>query len=63
MGYYMTRAQAEALAQQDRHYLAEPRPDRHGDHTNGFQPRPDTWGVWDNQSCHWVFVDVDGDSQ
>jgi len=57
MGYYMTKTQAETLATSDRAYVAQPRPDRHGNAANGFQPRPDTWGVWDNQSDHWVFLD------
>lgn len=57
MGYFMTREQALALQSEDRAYVATPRPDRHGNCENGFQPRPDTWGVWDRRAAHWVFLD------
>jgi hypothetical protein len=43
-GYFMTKEQAVALAKEDRAYFAQPRPDRHGDHPNGFTLRPDTVG-------------------
>lgn len=59
MGYHMTREQAETLASDDRAYVAQPYPDRHGDCFNNFAPRLDTWGVWDSKSAHWVFLDTE----